>query len=62
MVWYNQWIKPNLLVIDIILSNALKFLFCNLKIAWEARVAAMEIQLSHEQKCIALYKFPIAFS
>jgi hypothetical protein len=62
MAWYDQWSKPDLLIIDIILANTLKFLFRNLKVAWEARVAAMEVQFSYEQNCIALYKFPIAFS
>lgn len=62
MTWHDHWIKPDLLIIDIIFANALKFLFRNLKVAWEARVAAMEVQLSYEQNCIALYKFPISFS
>lgn len=51
-----------LLIIDIILANTLKFLLCDHQIAWEARVAAVEVQFGYEKNSIALYKFPIGFS
>lgn len=51
-----------LLIIDIILANTLKFLLCDHQIAWEARVATVEVQFGCEKSSIALYKFPIGFS